>query len=85
MELATLPQGDRMRPNSKRHKPEPAYVRTLLERILARTGMDDEAVADRIGVHVRTLRRWYASLDTDKTAISIPYAYQFALEELARD
>ena len=47
--------------------------------------MDDEAVSERIGVHVRTLRRWYASLDTDKTAISIPYAYQFALEELARD
>ena len=83
MELATISQGDAMRPNSKRHKPDPKYVLALLARILARTGMDDVAVAERLGVHVRTIRKWCGSPEKD-SYVPIPYVSQFALEELAR-
>ena len=72
-----------MRPNSKRHRPDPKYVRTLLDRICCRTNMDDEAVAERLGIHVRTIRKWYGSPEKD-SYVPIPYVSQFALEELAR-
>ena len=62
-----------MKPNAmKFHRPEPNYLRKLV----ARTGLTQQLVADLIGITPRSLRYYLAG------ERPIPYTVQYAIEEL---
>lgn len=62
-----------MQPNAETHNPDPAYLRSLLER----AGLSQREAARRIGISERVMRYYLAG---DREA---PYPTQFALERLA--
>lgn len=64
-----------MKPNASTYKPDPAYLRELIEQ----SGLTQEKAALRIGVSVRAMRN-YLSETAGRQA---PYPVQFALECLA--
>lgn len=59
-------------PDANNHRPEAAYVL----RLIRRTGMTRDAIADRLGVHRNTLVNWIATGKID-------YPAQYSLEILA--
>lgn len=70
------PNGPNVKPDATKHKPDPAYVRKLLNR----AGLSQREAARVIGVTDRAMRFWCSD---DPKAPSIPYTAQFALECLA--
>lgn len=66
-----------MKPDFKRHNPDPRYLRDHV----ARTGLTQEEVAARLGVSPRAMRS-YLSL-TRGSRQDAPYPVQFALEALS--
>lgn len=67
-----------MKPDSKKHNPDPAYLRELI----GKTGMSQRKAAESIGISDRLMRSYLANRST-KTAQTAPYPVQFALERLA--
>jgi transcriptional regulator with XRE-family HTH domain len=65
--------GAMKRPDAKWHRPEPAYLRELLER----AGLSQRGAARVLGLTDRTMRH-YASGDHP-----MPYPVQYCLEVLA--
>lgn len=63
-------------PDSARHNPDPDYIRTLVRW----SGLTQDEVAARLGLDVRTLRRYQST--NSKTICRAPYSVQFALEML---
>lgn len=59
-----------MKPDATTYDPRPEYLTELIRS----TGMTQAAVAARIGVDERTIRRW---LSGERT---FPYTVQFAIE-----
>jgi len=62
-----------MAPDSKKHNPNPDYLRDLLEK----AGLSQRAAAKIIGVKERTFRNYLAD------GTECPYPVQFCLENLA--
>jgi len=60
-----------------KYNPDPAYLRGLI----ARAGISQREAARRIGIDIRTMRRY---LQPDPT-VRVAYATQVALEVLAGD
>lgn len=67
-----------MTPDATRHNPDPAYLRSLVER----AGLSQREVARRLGISDRLMRMYLADRSTS-TAQSAPYCIQYALEQLA--
>lgn len=67
-----------MKPDAAFHKPDPAYLRSLLEE----AGLTQGAAARAVGVSARRMR-YYLSIDP-RSHQPAPYAVQFALEALAQ-
>ena len=67
-----------MRPDAKKHNPDPLYLRELI----ARTGMSQRQCAAQIGISDRNMR---AHLSIAGKLAPAPYLVQFALESLADD
>lgn len=65
-----------MKPDAKNYKPEPQYLRDLLER----AGLTQRAAALQLGIPERTFRD---NLNGNKPNSTISYTGQFALECLA--
>jgi len=66
-----------MKPDARRHNPNPAYLRGLV----ARTGLTQEQAAKALGISARSMR---AHLSESKASRQdAPYVVQFALEALA--
>lgn len=61
-----------MKPDASTYNPSPQYCRELL----ASTPLSIVTIAEKIGIHERTLRRY--SYDDDKSNMS--YTVQFAIE-----
>ncbi len=67
-----------MQPDASKHNPDPAYIRSLIER----AGMSQRGAARQLGVSERMMRYYCASRElADHT--DAPYCVQFALESLA--
>lgn len=66
-------------PDASRHRPDPAYLRSLVER----SGLSQVECARRIDVNPSTLRKYLAT--GTRTAASAPYLVQYALERLAEN
>lgn len=67
-----------MRPDAKKHNPDPLYLRELI----ARTGLSQRQCAALIGISERNMR---AHLTMAGKLLPAPYPVQFALESLADD
>ncbi|MDO4224233.1 MAG: helix-turn-helix transcriptional regulator [Acinetobacter sp.] len=67
-----------MKPNAQHYNPDPDYLRELI----AKTGLTQNEVAQRVGVSGRTMRR-YLTFSTSENYQQAPYAVQFAIECLA--
>lgn len=65
--------GAMKRPDAKWHRPDPTYLRQLLER----AGLSQRAAARALGLTDRTMR-YYASGEQ-----AMPYTVQYCLEVLA--
>ncbi len=61
-----------MKPDARRYDPRPEYLAELI----GSTGLTQAAVAKKIGVDERTIRRWLSGQR------QFPYTVQFALESL---
>jgi transcriptional regulator with XRE-family HTH domain len=59
-----------MRPDASTYDPRPEYLAELIDS----TGLTQAAVAKRIGVDERTIRRWLSG------ERQFPYTVQFAVE-----
>ena len=62
-----------MLPNPANHNPAPAYLRALV----SKTGLSQRGCARALGVSERSFRYWLRGKPP------IPYAAQYALEQLA--
>lgn len=62
-------------PNAKEHRPDPDYLRALIEQ----AGLTQINAAEAIGVDHRTMRRWLLG------ERPIPYLAQYAVEQLAAE
>lgn len=69
-----------MKPDARRHNPDPAYIRSLIES----AGITQLEAAQRIGKPVATVRRWLFDRQ-NKHALVCPYSAQYVLEQLARE
>lgn len=67
-----------MKPDSKKHNPDPAYLRGLLKS----TGMSTVEVAATLEVSSRAIRAYLSSEDSASYRVA-PYLFQYALEQLA--
>lgn len=68
-----------MKPDARRHNPDPSYLRGLI----ARAGVTQEAAAAALGMSARQLR-YYLQVGADpEKRQEAPYPVQFALEQLA--
>jgi len=67
-----------MKPDSSRHNPDPAYLRSLLER----AGVSQRQAASLLGVSDRMVR-YYLADEGSAQHRAAPYVVQFALECLA--
>lgn len=65
-----------MKPDSTKHNPNPAYLRSLLEK----ASLTQRAVAEAIGISPRLLR--YYLTDRDGDYREAPYPVQYAIERL---
>jgi len=61
-----------MKPNASDYNPDPQYISDLI----GSTGLTQKALADLLGVDVRTIRRWKSG------EVTVSYTDQFALEVL---
>ncbi|BCU05884.1 hypothetical protein [Allochromatium tepidum] len=66
------------RPDAGLHNPDPAYLRTLIQR----SGLTQRAAATSIGIGERLLSAYLADREV-ASAKSAPYPVQYALEQLA--
>ncbi len=66
-----------MKPESSKHNPDPAYLRSLIES----AGLTQAEAARRIGISARLLRMYLADRSA-ATAQAASYPVQFALENL---
>lgn len=66
------------RPNARRHDPDPAYMRALLEV----AGLSARAAANQLGLCPRTLQRYVSPQALERGWLA-PYPVQYALERLA--
>ena len=64
-----------MKPNAKRHNPDPAYLRDLIDR----AGLSQREAARRIGITDRMMRYYLAD---DEASPRAPYVVQYAIENL---
>lgn len=69
-----------MKPDATAYNPDPDYLRSLI----AKTGLTQNEIADRVGVSHRTMRR-YITFANSENYQKAPYAVQFAIECLAGD
>lgn len=67
-----------MKPDARKHNPDPAYLRGLVEK----SGLSQCEAAERIGISDR-LMRYYLS-DNPESSRAAPYPVQYALEQLAK-
>ena len=67
------------KPDAKKHNPDPAYLRELLEQ----SGLNQRQAAEAIGITSRALRYYLADTSSD-TYRAAPYPVQFALECLEK-
>jgi hypothetical protein len=61
-------------PDSSDYKPDPAYMRKLVEQ----SGLSQRQCAKRLGVDERTMRTWVLG------ERQFPYTAQYAMEQLAK-
>lgn len=69
-----------MIPDAGKHNPDPAYLRSLIER----SGLSQRAAADRIGIGERVMRAYLADRSRS-TSQAAPYPVQYALEMLVKE
>ncbi len=67
-----------MKPDARRHNPDPIYLRKLIDE----AGLSQLEAARRLGIEGRTLRYYLADPAISKH-VKAPYVVQFALECLA--
>ena len=78
-EDGVMDRASRMLPDSKKHNPDPAYLRGLLRS----AGVSQREAARRIGVSERMMRYYLAPESAGYRPA--PYAVQWALESLSPD